>query len=182
MKSMDMLMGMEDYYEGSIDEEWTSVKLFPTSTNVKVCPACQTPVKDIRRYGRIIKKCTLDIQNRKFITKYDVELRKISKRITISFSEMNKTRHKLKNELPNNPKLKSRVVVLEEHNVTYKGLSEITPYYYFESIASYHGFDDNSQQVWLSYVGKLLKCYEDLINIIRSTKKSPHKKASEASL
>ncbi|GBC00890.1 hypothetical protein RclHR1_00400004 [Rhizophagus clarus] len=182
MKSMDMLMGMEDYYECSIDGRWTSVKFFPTTTSVKTCPTCQTPVKDIRRYGRIIKKCTLDTQNRKFMTRYDGELRKISKRITVSFDEMKKTRYKLKNELPNNPKLKSREVVLKEHDVTYKGLPEITPYYYFESIALYHGFDDNSQQVWLSYVSKLLKCYEDLINIIRSTMKSPHKRAFEASL
>ncbi|PKC08396.1 hypothetical protein RhiirA5_399332 [Rhizophagus irregularis] len=182
MKSMDNHMGMKDYYEGSIDRGWTSVKLLPTSTSVKTCPECQAPIKDIKRYGRIIKKCTLDIQNRKFITKYDGELRKISKRINTIFNEMNKSRNKLKNELPNNPKLKPKEIVLKEHNVAYKGLSEITPYYYFESIALYHGFDDNSQQVWLSHVGKLLKCYEELINIIHSTKKSPHKKAFEASL
>lgn len=176
---MDNHMGMKDYYEGSIDRGWTSVKLLPTSTSVKTCPECQAPIKDIKRYGRIIKKCTLDIQNRKFITKYDGELRKISKRINTIFNEMNKSRNKLKNELPNNPKLEP---VLKEHNVAYKGLSEITPYYYFESIALYHGFDDNSQQVWLSHVGKLLKFYLELINIIHSTKKSPHKKAFEASL
>ncbi|RGB42061.1 AAA domain-containing protein [Rhizophagus diaphanus] len=182
MKSMDEHMGMKDYYEGSIDGGWTSVKLLPTSTSVKACPECQTPIKDIKRYGRIIKKCTLDIQNRKFITKYDDELRKITKRINTIFNEMNKSRNKLKNELPNNLILKPKEIVLKEHNVAYKGLSEITPYYYFESIALYHGFDDNSQQVWLSHVGKLLKYYEELINIIRSTKKPPHKKAFEASL
>src|SRR5438045_1905474 len=72
MKSMDVLMEMKDYYESSNEGEWISVKSLPTSsTSTKICPACQTPVKDIRRYGRIIKKRTLDIQKRKFILKHD---------------------------------------------------------------------------------------------------------------
>jgi len=177
MKSMDMLMGMKDYYESSIEGEWISVKSLPTSSSAKTCPECQKPVKDIRRYGRIIKKCTLDIQKRKFILKHDRKLKGIDKQIMASLDKMKKMRNELKNELPNNPKLKTREEVFKEHDVQCKGLPEITSYYYFEAIAQYHGFDEDSQRVWLDHVNKLLKCYQDLISVILATKKSHHIKA-----
>ncbi|PKK66104.1 P-loop containing nucleoside triphosphate hydrolase protein, partial [Rhizophagus irregularis] len=94
MKSMDKLMGMKEYYEGSSEGGWISVKSFPTSTSIKKCPACQASIRDIRRYGRIIKKYTLETQNRKFMIKYDGELRKIAKRIIASFNEMKGGRNK----------------------------------------------------------------------------------------
>ncbi|CAB4391624.1 unnamed protein product [Rhizophagus irregularis] len=178
MKSMDKLMGMKEYYEGSSEGGWISVKSFPTSTSIKKCPACQASIRDIRRYGRIIKKYTLETQNRKFMIKYDGELRKIAKRIIASFNEMKGGRNKLKNELCGISKLKQKI----EFKDVNRGLPEITPYHYFEGIAQYHGFDENSQQVWLSHVGKLLRCYSNLIPIIRAAKKVPHKKAFEANL
>ena len=182
MKSMDKIMGMEDYYESSIEGEWTSVKPLPTSTSTKLCPECQTPVKDIKRYGRIIKKRTLDIQNRKFILRYDRKLKGISKHINNSFNEMKKMRNELRKELPDNPKLKTREEIFQEHEVSHKGLPEITPYHYFESIAQYHGFDEDSENVWLSHVSKLLKCYQNLVSVIYATKRSPHKKAFEVTI
>jgi hypothetical protein len=178
MKSMDMHMEMGDYYEGSIDGGWTSVKLFPPSTSIKTCPACHTPIKDIKRYGRIIKKCTLEIQNGKFILKYDDKLIKIAKRITKSFNKMEKGRNILKNKLCDISELKTK----EEFKDTTTKLLEITPHYYFQCISKYHGFDENSQQVWLSHVGELLTCYDNLIPIIRAATIPPHKRAFEASL
>ncbi|GBC08311.1 hypothetical protein RclHR1_08010001 [Rhizophagus clarus] len=177
MKSMDTLMEMGNYYDGSIDGGWTSVRLFPNSTSIKTCPACQAPVKDIRRYGRIIKKHILDMQNRKFVSKYDDELKKIDKRIVNSSNEMTKKRSNLKDELCDISEFKPR----KEFKDKNRGLPEIAPYNYFELIAQYHGFDENSQQVWLSHVSKLLRCYDKLISIIRVAKSSPHKKAFEAS-
>jgi hypothetical protein len=178
MKSMDKLMEMKEYYGGSIERGWTSVKSFPTSTSIKNCPACQASIRNIRRYGRIIKNYTLEIQNRKFITKYDGELRKIDKRIITSFNEMKRGRKKLKNELCDISELK-KIIEFKDIN---RGLPEITHYHYFEGIAQYHGFDENSQQVWLSHVNKLLRCYYNLIPIIRAAKNAPHKKAFEANL
>ncbi|PKC70238.1 hypothetical protein RhiirA1_502071 [Rhizophagus irregularis] len=174
MKSMDMLMEMADYYEGSIDGRWTSVKTFPASTNIKTCPECQAPIKDIKRYGRIIKKCTLEIQNKKFISKYDDELKKIANCIVASFKKMETKRNKLRNNLCVISKLKTK----EEFKDKDRILPEITRYHYFECIAEYHGFDENSQQVWVSHVKKLLNCYENLFPIIRATKIPPHKRAS----
>ncbi|RIA86555.1 AAA domain-containing protein, partial [Glomus cerebriforme] len=82
MRTLDTLMGMKDYYEGSIEGGWTSVKELPISpTNTNTCPECQTPIKNIRRYGRIIKHHTLDIQTKKFLVKYDRRLKEINKKI-----------------------------------------------------------------------------------------------------
>ncbi|GES84016.1 P-loop containing nucleoside triphosphate hydrolase protein [Rhizophagus clarus] len=179
MKSMDMLMGMEDYYEGSIDGRWTSVKLLPNSTSIKTCPECHTPIRDIRRYGRIIKKYILDIQTGKFLSKYEGELSKIAKRVNTSLYKVEKGRNKLKDGLCNISELKTKVEFKDKE----RKLTEIIPYHYFENIALYHGFDENSQQVWLSHIGKLLHYYNDLIPIIRTaTTIPPHKRAFEASL
>ncbi|CAB5361070.1 unnamed protein product [Rhizophagus irregularis] len=46
----------------------------------------------------------------------------------------------------------------------------------------YHGFDENTEQVWINHVRKLLKRYDELTFIIRATKFPPHKKALEASI
>jgi len=64
---MNYHMKMNKYYERSTKGGWISIKpLLTIPSSIKTCPACQTPIKNIKRYGRIIKKCTLDVQTRKF--------------------------------------------------------------------------------------------------------------------
>jgi hypothetical protein len=182
METMDMHMEMKDYYGGSVEGGWTSVKILPTSSiNMKTCPACRTPIKNVRRYGRIINKYTLDIQNKKFLTKYNLQLREISKSIISLKDKMDNKRNGLKNALP---KLESRPteVVLKEHNFINEKLPEITPHNYFENIEMYHGFDKISEKAWNTHVKKLLNCYQRLILIIEVTKFPPHKKAFEAAV
>ncbi|RIA80711.1 hypothetical protein C1645_866307 [Glomus cerebriforme] len=183
MKTMDILMKMKDYYEGSNERGWTSTKIISTlPINIIKCPACQIPVKDIRRYGRIIKKCTLNIQNKKFLLKYDYKIKEIIKNINFDIGNKIKSmRCQLNSKLPK-LELRPREVVFKEHNITSKDLPEITPYYYFESIEEYHGFDEVSEQVWINHVKKLLICYRELTTIIRATKISPHVKAFEATV
>src|SRR2546429_3342162 len=78
METMDMIMEMEDFYEGSIKVGWTSIKMLPESiTTIKTCPTCQTPIKDINRYGRVIKKYMLDTQIKNFISKYCKQLNQL---------------------------------------------------------------------------------------------------------
>jgi hypothetical protein len=182
METMDMLMEMKDYYGGSVEEGWTSVKILPTSPmNAKTCPTCRTPIKNVRRYGRIINKFTLDIQNKKFLSKFDRQLKEISKQIIPLSEEMINKRNELKEALPK-LELRPTEVVLEEHNVINEKLPEITPRKYFEKIEMYHGFDKNSEKAWMNHVKKLLNCYQKLISIINFTKLPPHKKAFEAAI
>ncbi|RGB37021.1 hypothetical protein C1646_652342, partial [Rhizophagus diaphanus] len=182
METMDMLMEMKDFYEGSVEGGWTSVKILPTSPmNMKTCPTCRTPIKGVRRYGRIINKYTLDIQNKKFLSKYDRQLKEVANQIIPLRDEMINKRNELKNALP---KLESRPaeIVLKEHNVIDDKLPEITPHNYFGNIERYHGFDNASEKAWVTHVKKLLKCYQRLTSIINSTKLPPHKKAFEAAV
>ncbi|PKY47020.1 P-loop containing nucleoside triphosphate hydrolase protein [Rhizophagus irregularis] len=186
MKSMDTLMEMKNYYKGSIDGGWTSAKMLPTSsTDIKTCPGCNSPIRDIKRYGRITKKYTLDAQNKKFLLKYYYQLDEIRKQINffVFGGKLRKNRIQLKEDL---------IEILESESisrgeVTFKEcknteLPEIIPYYYFENIGIYHGFDENSEQIWIVHVKKLLKRYNELTFIVRATKFPPHKKALEASI
>jgi hypothetical protein len=182
MKSMDTLMNMKNYYEGSIEGGWTSVKILPiSSTKIKTCPECNLPIKNIKRYGRITKKHTLDAQNKKFLLRYQSQLNGIRKQISsfILGGKLRSMRVQLKNELIKSIPRRDDVTLKECKN---RGLPEITPYYYFEDIEVYHGFDENSEQTWINHVKKLLKRYNELTYIIRATKFPPHKKAWEASV
>ncbi|GBC01063.1 hypothetical protein RclHR1_04050006 [Rhizophagus clarus] len=182
METMDMLMEMKDYYEGSVEGGWTSVKMLPTSPmNMKTCPTCRTPIKHIRRYGRIINKYTLDVQNKKFLSKYDRQLKEIAKQIIPLRDEMTNRRNELKDTLPK-VEFRPTEVVFKEHNVINEKLPEITPFNYFEKIETYHGFDKISEKAWIAHVKKLLNCYQRLISIINATKLPPHKKAFEAAV
>jgi hypothetical protein len=177
METMDMLMEMKDYYEGSIEGGWTSVKILPTSPmNTKTCPTCRKPIKDVRRYGRIINKCTLDMQNKKFLTKYDLQLKEITEQIIPLSGEMIDKRNELKDALP------KQAIVRKKHNVINENLTEITPLNYFENIEKYHGFDKASEKAWITHIKVLLYLYQGLTSIINIAKSPPHKKAFEAAV
>jgi hypothetical protein len=177
METMDIFMEMKDYYEGSIEEGWTSVKI-PSNLliNTKMCPTCRKPITNIKRYGRIINKSLLNMQNKKFILKYDCQLREIIAQIIIFRDEMIKNRNKLKKALPKN---ESRPIntINEVRKVKNRKLPEIMSYQYFEQIGSYHGFDKNSRKAWNAHVGKLLNYYHKLSLIAEATKSPSHKKA-----
>ncbi|CAG8591908.1 3194_t:CDS:10 [Funneliformis mosseae] len=184
MTTMDNYMEMENYYEVS-KEIWISVKNLPTSPiNIKTCPECRAPIKNIRRYGRIIKKCTLDIQNKKFLIKYDRQLKEITQQIISIEERMIYKRDQLKFDLISLPNVDSRPrgVVLKEYRVISDELPNITPFQYFENVKKYHGFEENSEKVWIIHVGKLLKYYKKLTFILCATQRPPHKKAYEAAV
>jgi hypothetical protein len=181
METMDMLVKMEEYYEGSIERGWTSIKALPTSSkDIIKCPACRAPVKNIRRYGRIINKYTLDVQNKKFLNKYSHELNEITKQVIIHEEEMRNGRTQLINDLYYS-RLKE-VVMFENHNTKSSEVSEVTPYDYFGNIEKYHGFSKAINGVWVNHVENLLSCYQKLTSIIRNTKMPPYKKAFEAAV
>jgi hypothetical protein len=110
-KTMDMHMRMKDYYEGSIEEGWTSIKILPALLiNRKTCPTCGTPIKNVKRYGRIINKSIFDMQNKKFILKYDYQLKEIIIKIISLKDEIISTRNKLKEALPKHESRPMKVV------------------------------------------------------------------------
>ncbi len=179
---------MKDYYEGSIESGWTSIKILSTpSANVKTCPTCPTcrkPIKNIRRYGRIIKKYILSMQNRNFLTTYGDQLNKIIEQIILFEDEINSKRDKLQKSLRKLSKIDDSMpleIEFKKLNIKNDELPGITPHQYFNNVKKYHGFEKISKKVWLDHVGKLLKCYQELTFILCATNTSPHKKAFEAS-
>ncbi|GBC28104.1 uncharacterized protein OCT59_008525 [Rhizophagus irregularis] len=159
METMDMLVKMEEYYEGSIERGWTSIKALPTSSkDIIKCPACRAPVKNIRSH----------------------ELNEITKQVIIHEEEMRNGRTQLINELYYS-RLKE-VVMFENHNTKSSEVSEVTPYDYFGNIEKYHGFSKAINGVWVNHVENLLSCYQKLTSIIRNTKMPPYKKAFEAAV
>jgi len=102
-------MEMGNYYEGSIESGWTSIKVLTTpSASVKTCPKFWEPIKNIRRYGRIIKKSILDMQNRNFLITHGDRLNEITKDITSFVGEMNNGWVELKKGLEELSKIDSR--------------------------------------------------------------------------
>ncbi|GBC02767.1 hypothetical protein RclHR1_04800007 [Rhizophagus clarus] len=155
METMDSLMGMEDYYRGSIDGRWASIKVLPSlPTDIKKCPTCRAPIKNIRR--------------------------EITEQVIFIKEEMTGRRNQLMNNLY--ILIKSEVLTFENHNVMDEKSSEVTPFDYFENIERYHGFSKVNKGVWINHVKKLLNCYEELTSIICDSKMPPHKKTFEAAI
>ncbi|CAG8568516.1 1267_t:CDS:10 [Funneliformis mosseae] len=183
MECMDYYMEIGEYYNGSTKGGWTSIKtLSTTPVSERTCPACRIPIKNIKRYGRRIKKCTLDVQNRKFIQEYDRRLKNIANQI-ISYNK-NAERINLKNQLrlvsSTDPRPKEEI--FKEVNALDDVLPELTPYQYFNNVEKYHGFEPSNATVWIPHVNKLMNIYQDLSLIILAAKNPPHKKAFEASI
>lgn len=67
--NMDGHMDMTKHYELSIDGSFSSLKPAPPFSNdeLKACPACRGPLRNISRYGRIIRRALLDESTKKFI-------------------------------------------------------------------------------------------------------------------
>ncbi|KAI3540024.1 hypothetical protein CSPX01_08479 [Colletotrichum filicis] len=69
--TMDGQMGLRDLYEVSPEGVPTAVKSgsHPFSvTNIKVCPDCRGSLRNVSRYGRIVRRGLLDESTRKFIS------------------------------------------------------------------------------------------------------------------
>src|SRR5204863_9368975 len=113
---------------------------------IKTCPECQTPIKNIRRYGRIINKYILDAQIEKFRLKYEKQFKGIKK---LKYTK--NRRVQLENYLP---------------KFKFKEDFDFIPDHYFENIEKYRGFSLN-EQVWIKYIKKLLNHHRKLKEIIR---------------
>ncbi|KAK1638074.1 hypothetical protein BDP81DRAFT_345795 [Colletotrichum phormii] len=68
--TMDGQMGLQDLYEVSPEGVPTTIKSGShpfSATNIKVCPDCRGSLRNISRYGRIVRRGLLDESTRKFI-------------------------------------------------------------------------------------------------------------------
>ena len=71
LSSMDGHMGMSDYYELSPSSSVDALKPLPGAfliENVKKCPMCRGPLRDINRYNRIVRQGLIEEATKKFIS------------------------------------------------------------------------------------------------------------------
>ncbi len=70
IESMDGHMGMSDHYIFAPDRSIADHKASsdPFTADLKGCPMCRAPLRDINRYGRIVRRGLLDESTKKFIT------------------------------------------------------------------------------------------------------------------
>ncbi|KAF6823339.1 nf-x1 finger and helicase domain-containing protein [Colletotrichum plurivorum] len=70
--SMDGQMGLQDFYEVSTEGIPTAIKSashpFDQSQNIKVCPDCRSSLRNVSRYGRIVRRGLLDESTKRFIS------------------------------------------------------------------------------------------------------------------
>lgn len=70
LESMDRHMSMQDFYtmnaEGSIVNLKNSAEPFSAS-EMKSCPSCRGPLRDLNRYSRIVRRALIDETTKKFI-------------------------------------------------------------------------------------------------------------------
>ncbi|RIA99944.1 hypothetical protein C2G38_2130706, partial [Gigaspora rosea] len=98
--SLDHLMEMNEYYEKDSNDQWIGLKTITSQpSDPKSCPQCRAPIKNICRYGRAIKKNVLDIQSKKFLVKYDSQLKKRNKDITNATKQLENKRAEFLKEI-----------------------------------------------------------------------------------
>ncbi|XXH00479.1 hypothetical protein Hte_006825 [Hypoxylon texense] len=81
---MDEVMGMKSHYEMSAEENPTALisATQPFSMDeVKTCPTCRGSLRNIARYGRIVRRAMLDEATKKFISWSHIEYSKLANKL-----------------------------------------------------------------------------------------------------
>ncbi|TGJ82145.1 hypothetical protein E0Z10_g6594 [Xylaria hypoxylon] len=84
--NMDGLMDLKAHYDMSAEEESSPVALSSSSMpfsmdEVKTCPSCRGSLRNIARYGRIIRRAILDEATKKFISWSHSEFLKLAEQL-----------------------------------------------------------------------------------------------------
>ncbi|KAI1744928.1 hypothetical protein F4680DRAFT_455897 [Xylaria scruposa] len=66
--SMDILLGMSDHYKMAVNGCINGIQEPANLTRLKSCPTCRGSLRNISRYGRLVRQCLLEESTKKFIT------------------------------------------------------------------------------------------------------------------
>ncbi|KAF6831583.1 hypothetical protein CMUS01_07283 [Colletotrichum musicola] len=70
--TMDGQMGLQDFYDVSTEGIPTAIKSashpFDPSQNIRACPTCRGSLRNVSRYGRIVRRGLLDESTKRFIS------------------------------------------------------------------------------------------------------------------
>ncbi|RYC63358.1 hypothetical protein CHU98_g2843 [Xylaria longipes] len=66
--SMDGQLGMSDHYHITVDGRIDGIKQLGDPTQLKSCPTCRGSLRNISRYGRLVRQSLLEESTKKFIS------------------------------------------------------------------------------------------------------------------
>ncbi|RHZ73529.1 hypothetical protein Glove_230g154 [Diversispora epigaea] len=187
-ETLDNLMGMESVYHMDAMENWIGIKpITDQPGELKRCPNCRAPINNIQRYGRIIKKCVLDVQNKKFLRKYDqhlkfiqIELGKIVEKLENNRGKVLENLRKLK--LPNVKQRNNDENSYEMDKKINCIVPDIVPSQKYEKLTKYYSIPTYHEVLWRKHVSPLLFNYRQLALIISNSINPPYKLAYEAAV
>ncbi|KAF0547345.1 P-loop containing nucleoside triphosphate hydrolase protein [Gigaspora margarita] len=178
--SLDHLMEMEEYYEKSLNDQWIGLKTITSQpSDPKSCPLCRAPIKNICRYGRAIKKNVLDIQNQKFLVKYDSQLKKRNEDIKNATKQLENKRAEFfkKFQIP----LKAKEMNKIEKNSALQIIPEVISTEQYTMLEKY-SIPLMQEKRWKKHISVLLAIYRKLIQLIKEIKFPPYKRAYETAV
>lgn len=84
VSSMDSQLGMSDYYDCLDNGRVVAIKgsyESLLSTNIKVCPKCRGSLRNISRYGRLVRQASLGESTIRFICWYHAQFNMLERRL-----------------------------------------------------------------------------------------------------
>lgn len=135
--------------------EWS-----PASSAPCVCPNCRAPIssRDVNRYGRIIKRSSLGIQQQVAITRSDRTLHQVEAALgNLPISEM-QTRIESSTGWNRGGKASLQDQIFRYHQKHLRGSHLVTPSAAFENLTP-HGLSPSISKIWLKATKEILKLY-----------------------
>ncbi|CAH1759698.1 5746_t:CDS:10, partial [Entrophospora sp. SA101] len=171
MNMMDEIMKIQKYYNKYLDQ-WKSTNSFITEPeHLEPCPNCQYPIKNVRRYGRIIKKSIINLQRKNYLPKWIHQFKSISENF-----------NGLYNNLKSNEKgfLRTLQNVIRNHDNQYytkktKGTNSfIVQAFELRNLKNLYDIPIKYQKLWRKHINSYLNNYENLYKFISERRFSPH--------
>lgn len=187
--TLSIISKMESVYSMDDKGNWTGIRPITSQPGeLKRCPNCRAPIKNVKRYGRITKKCVLDTQNKKFLQRYGHQLKVIRADFEKTIGNLEKNRGKVLEELKK-PDVK-QIVIINDKEDYYKERDEminrtaphVVPLRKYEMLEKYYSIPAYYQKLWCKHVSGLLSNYNKIAIIISNSTNPPYKLAYEAAV
>ncbi|RHZ83153.1 hypothetical protein Glove_99g360 [Diversispora epigaea] len=188
-ETLDGLMGMENVYHMDAFGNWTGLKpITEQPGELKRCPNCRSPIKNIQRYGRIIKKCVLDTQNKKFLQRYNQQLRAVHADLDKTFKILENNRGKVLEELRKSDMKQVKdnnndINLYKEKDKTIsQAVPDLIPQEQHEMLAKHYSIPAYHEELWRNHASRLLFNYRAVALIISDSTNPPYKLAYESAV
>ncbi|KAJ3289716.1 hypothetical protein HK104_007278 [Borealophlyctis nickersoniae] len=191
ISTLDGILSMDQYYlRGGPSAEAPYVACKPPPEAMwdrsPTCPHCRSPITDMKRYGRPLRKAALDVTNKKFVSKWTARI-KIAD--TAADLAARATRERNKEELERLGRGYSGAEELDRarrwKKETKEELSERMKKgkpHHLQTLFTKCGVSDADQLVWANFVAPLEEARREYEKILQGCKNFPIMKVYEAAV